>query len=83
MNASSRVPGKVGACFLQHLLPPTADVDGRTQLQKSLGHALAQPGAPTGDQDALALQQVRAKHVGSPGLTDYSRHAILACAEAG
>jgi hypothetical protein len=48
--------------LLQHLAATPADGKLCAELEEAPAHALAEPGAAAGDQDALAGQQIRAKH---------------------
>ena len=47
---------------VEHILAAAADIDFGAEAQIVLGHFLAEAGAAAGHENALALQQVVAKH---------------------
>jgi hypothetical protein len=51
--------------ILEDLRPAAADHQLGTELDHAPAHRLAEPGAPTGDQDAFSLEKIQLKHVRS------------------
>jgi hypothetical protein len=48
--------------LLQHFSTAAADVDRASELQKTLGHRTAQPGAASTDQNPLVSEQPGFEH---------------------
>src|SRR3546814_8983852 len=71
--AAGEVGVELGPRLLEHVLAPPADDELRAELQHAPAHRLAEAGAATGDQDALALQEIALEH-GAPFITRSEEH---------
>ena len=60
VNRALRV--EFGSGLFKNVFAATADVDCGSEFEESGGHAFAEAGASTGDEDALVFQKVGAEH---------------------
>ena len=65
--------------FLQYFFAAAADVDCGTQLEEASGHGFAESGAAAGDEDALFVEKIVAKHAVLPlvGIEQFGNRVIV------
>jgi hypothetical protein len=51
-----------GGGFLQNLFAPAANVNRGSEFEEACGHAFAQTGAASGDEDALGVEKIGSEH---------------------
>ena len=63
MNVAARKLAQLAFGRCQHLLPASADINFRTQLQKALRARLAQAGPASSDENAFVAKKIFLKHI--------------------